>query len=406
MRKRLFFGVLISICLLSVCGCEATTASTEHTASSAVASSAFDASGSQEQPAYTELLNQALATVDLESTPDGETQALYVELLYRVLESIDPENTPLRLGARVFSEPTFGYFDEGKLDVTPLIYEEVNGWNAENASQIIEILKDADYRFSKYGRFARDVVEDIAYIKSDEWTLEGVRFENIVYLTIGDICFMYVIYPTDSGVVALYDELSNWYESASGTTILDIYGPAPTMEPQDPDKGQTDISAEECQEFLYQALDSLDSETVSLMIGGSVYPTSPKRLGGPNKVGLVPVSYEEVNARNAEQADGYIQYLQNIPYIFFDTVGHDDEILEDKAYLRTDAWTLTVFRTGYIKFTIDERNYYYLDDPFGEDEYTPSEMFSDWTAPFRPELYDVLSDWYEDASGTAFLDIY
>lgn len=162
-------------------------------------------------------------------------------LIYRLLDTITPEKGAF-LGGRVYQIPTDEYDEctpeeREKLakELPQTIYPEVDPFAAENASEVLETLKHMKFRWVEQRPIPYSqpwgMLIDNAYLRAGDWRLEGIRFDNCVNLTYGTTIFIYNVEgengeePED-----IYDVLSSWYASASGTEFLDIYADLPEDE--------------------------------------------------------------------------------------------------------------------------------------------------------------------------------
>ena len=114
-------------------------------------------------------------------------------------------------------------------------YPEVDPFAAENASEVLEKLKHMKFWLAEERPIPYShpwgMLIDNAYLRAGDWKLEAIRFDNLINLTYGTTIYIYNVEgengeePED-----IYEILSSWYASASGTEFLDIYADLPEDE--------------------------------------------------------------------------------------------------------------------------------------------------------------------------------
>ena len=126
-------------------------------------------------------------------------------------------------------------FEKLAKELPQTVYSEVDPFSAEDASEVLEKLKHMKFWLAEERPIPYShpwgMLIDNAYLRAGDWKLEGIRFDNLINLTYGTTIYIYNIAgengeePED-----IYEILSSWYASASGTEFLDIYADLPENE--------------------------------------------------------------------------------------------------------------------------------------------------------------------------------
>lgn len=162
-------------------------------------------------------------------------------LIYRLLDIVTPEKGAF-LGGRVYQVSTEEYDESTPKEKEKLAkelpqtaYPEVDPFAAEDASEVLEKLKHMKFWLAEERPIPYShpwgMLIDNAYLRAGDWKLEAIRFDNLINLTYGTTIYIYNIEgengeePED-----IYEILSSWYASASGTEFLDIYADLPEDE--------------------------------------------------------------------------------------------------------------------------------------------------------------------------------